>query len=411
VNPLDGHALQGVNVTYLLNGTSNYVGQQEGQPQYVETGSDGVASVLWHYPSDDSICTVNASVKSSDSILNWTLAVQPVTLTVGNETQLLLQAWRDPQGTGHTIYAQLVDGLGHELGSGYTVTLTVNGIDYVNQTNSTGYVTLHQTLQPGDTSANIYEVIAMFNGTNPRSFSLNASDPYGNQYAVCTTNQYDLRPSTNSSTLQVLLQSTDVITTTKTIDQMQQEAKQSRTLRVKEEWSWGYPWFRVHFLFAPNGTTEYDDGISLLPFGNTLQYTALMSSTVINLWQGVVKATAGAIVFAELEGLTASDLLGLPGLLSALITSWSVMLVTLAANWNSIEGLRSAFVGSVISTIAGIAENIALNGLEIFDALTGIVGLAEVGFGTLYTLINAPASIAFQIAIMGRLAQLGAPIF
>jgi hypothetical protein len=72
---------------------------------------------------------------------------------------------------------------------------------YTQQTNCTGYVTLHLALQPGDTSANTYEVMAMFNGTNPRSCSINASDPYGDQYAVCTTNQHDLRPSTNFNAL------------------------------------------------------------------------------------------------------------------------------------------------------------------------------------------------------------------
>ena len=187
-------------------------------------------------------CDIGES--GADQLLaNCTLAVQPVTLTVGNETQLLLSAWRDQQDTGHTICAELVDGFGHELGKGYTVTLTVNNTAYTLQTNSTGYVTLHLALQPGDTTANTYEVMAMFNRTNPRSFSINASDPYGDQYAVCTTNQYDLRPSTNSSTLSVLLQTTDATTAAKTMEQMQQEAESSGQLNTKPVLGWGYPWF------------------------------------------------------------------------------------------------------------------------------------------------------------------------
>jgi hypothetical protein len=110
----------------------------------------------------------------------------------------------------------------------YTVMVNVKGTAHRLQTNGTGYATLHLTLQPGDTSANTYQVMASFNGTNPRSaslngtnplsVSLNASDPYGDQYVVCTTNQYDLRPSTNSSTLTVLLQSTDPIATSRTLE-------------------------------------------------------------------------------------------------------------------------------------------------------------------------------------------------
>jgi hypothetical protein len=130
---------------------------------------------------------VNASVKSDNTIGNCTLAEQPLTLTVGNETQLLLEAWRDPQGTGHTIDARLLDAGGNALG-GETVTLSVNGTAYPLTTNGTGYVSLHLALQPGDASAKTYQVMAMFNGTNPRSTSINASDPYGDQYAVCITN-------------------------------------------------------------------------------------------------------------------------------------------------------------------------------------------------------------------------------
>jgi hypothetical protein len=68
--------------------------------------------------------------------------VQPVTLTVGGETELLLEAWRDPGGTGHTIYAQLLDDASMPFDR-QTVTLNVNGTAYPLQTNSPGYATLH----------------------------------------------------------------------------------------------------------------------------------------------------------------------------------------------------------------------------------------------------------------------------
>jgi hypothetical protein len=136
-------------------------------PEFNLTGSDVVASVPWQYPSDGPVYTVNASAKSDTTIGNCTLMVQPVALTVGTETSLLLEAWRDPSGAGHTIYARLVDADDSGL-PGYTVTLTVNGTAYTQQTNNTGYVTLHLALQPGDTLANTYQVIATFNGTNPK---------------------------------------------------------------------------------------------------------------------------------------------------------------------------------------------------------------------------------------------------
>jgi hypothetical protein len=79
--------------------------------------------------------------------------------------------------------------------------------------------------------------VVSFNGTNLKMASINASDPYGDQYAVCTTLQYDLRPATNSSTLSVLLQSTDAITAARTAEQIRQEAEQNGTLKIWNEWS------------------------------------------------------------------------------------------------------------------------------------------------------------------------------
>jgi hypothetical protein len=389
----------------LLNGTSNHVGQQQSQPQYVETGQDGVASVVWQYPSDGSICTVNASVKSSDSILNWTLAIQPVTLTVGNETQLLLQAWRDPSGIGHTICAQLVNGSGYPLSS-QNVTLTVNGTAYaLPPTNGRGYVTLHLALQPGDTSANMYEVMATFNGTNPRSFSINGTDPYGDQYAMCTTNQYDLRPSTNSSTLAVLLQTTDAITASKTMEQIQNEAEDSGTLRVRDQWTWLYPWFRVHFQFVPNGTVEYDDGISPLPFGNTLEYTAFMNNTVVNFVVNANLAILSAIVLSQFQGYVIS-MLGPAGFLAALTISLTAKWAALTVNWNSIGGLGSILAGSIVSTGVGIMTCLG----SIIEVVKETIGLAEVGFGTLYSMLSVPINIAFWILILNRLSELGAGV-
>jgi len=285
INPLDGKPLDGVDVTFLQNGTSHIE-----QPQYVKTDENGVASVPWYYDSTWSVCAVNASVESSDTIGNLVLATQPVTLTVGSETQILLSAWRDPSGTGHTIYAQLVDGLGHELGSGYTVTLTVNGTDYVNETNSTGYVTLHQALQPGDTSANTYEVMAMFNGTNPRSTTTTALDSYGDEYASCITNQYDLRPSTNSSTLQVLLQTTDAITAKRTMEQMQSDAK-AEGLQAwgPDSWCPWPPFFKLHARVTVDSSGTYvQNWIGLFACG--VDSYAGLTVPLVDAFQGLTDA-------------------------------------------------------------------------------------------------------------------------
>jgi hypothetical protein len=281
----------------------------------------------------------------------------------------------------------------------------VNGTAYTLQTNGTGYVTLHLALQPGDTSANTYQIVATFNGTNLKTAILNASDPYGDQYAVCITNQYGLRPSTNCSTLAVLLQTTDEITIVKTMEQMQKEAEDNGSLRVRDQWSWCYPWFRVHFQFVQNGTVEYDEGVSPLPFGNTLQYTEIMNNTVINFVLNANLAILSAIALSQYQGYIIS-MLGPAGFLAALTISLSVKWAAAAANWNSIGGLGSILAGSIVSMGVGLVTNLG----SIIEVVQETLGLAEVGFGPLYCMLSVPINIAFWIVIFNRLSELGAGV-
>jgi hypothetical protein len=376
VNPQDGKALQGVNVTFWQNGTSSYIG-----PRYVTTGSDGVASVTWQYQSSWSICTVNASVGSDNSIGNWMLAEEPVTLTVGNETQLLLEAWRDPQGTGHTIDARLVDADGSPLG-GQNVTITVNGTAYPLQTNQSltdpdqsGYATLYLPLQPGDTSANTYQVMATFNGTNPRSLSINASDLYGDQYAVCTTNQYDLLPSTNSSTLEVLLQSTDAITAAQTMKQIQEQAEQNGTLSVYNEWSWLYPWYRLHIGLNINGV-KIDVGFNpILPGGEEINWQGLgLFSSITADVISEMRLDLFAL-FAQYLIAKATSIIAWPVAAVVEALKFGIQAADLWRNWNNKIAL---LVSGVIGLIMGVAAvNLDLAGRFVLAVCNVLVGSAS----------------------------------
>jgi hypothetical protein len=156
------------------------------------------------------------------------------------------------------------------------------------QTEDTGFVTLHLALQPGDTTANTYDVMATFNGTNPRSASINASDPYGDQYAVCTTNQYGLLPSTNSSTLSVLLQATDAITAAQTAKQMQQEAESEGLL---DTWvgpgdSW-CTWFKMHVRVHVDSLNFTMSAWVGFPIGAGLDEFSGFQNVFVQAFQGV----------------------------------------------------------------------------------------------------------------------------
>jgi hypothetical protein len=96
----------------------------------------------------------------------------------------------------------------------------------------------------------------------------------GTDYAVCTTIQYGYRPSSNSTMLTVEPQATQVVTTTKTPEQMQQEAQSGGWLSVYNEWSWWYPWYRLHAKIHVNPTI--DVGFNpILPGGETAIWDGL----------------------------------------------------------------------------------------------------------------------------------------
>jgi len=78
------------------------------------------------------------------------------------------------------------------------------------------------------------QVEAILNGDNALNLTELATLPDGTAYAVCTTLQYDYtleyssyKPASNAAWLTVEPQSTQVMRTTKTQEQLQQEAEDS----------------------------------------------------------------------------------------------------------------------------------------------------------------------------------------
>jgi hypothetical protein len=117
-----------------------------------------------------------------------------------------------------------------------------------------------------------YNIQASFQGDNPSNATAYGYTPNGTQYAVCTTTQYGYKPSSNCTVLTVEPQAAQAITAAKTMDQMQKEADSSGWFRVDTEWSWWYPWFRLHYKLdvnLPQGNPKLDYGWSPLPFGDS----------------------------------------------------------------------------------------------------------------------------------------------
>jgi len=123
----------------------------------------------------------------------------------------------------------------------------------------------------------------MLEGANSTTRNLAITGPYGRDYAICTTLQWDFKSSQNTVTLTIEAPKTDAtvsepaspevtVTVTetsettavtvpppKTPEQMEQEAKDSGWLTVWHEFTWWYPWYRLHLKFHVNGA-EIDVG-------------------------------------------------------------------------------------------------------------------------------------------------------
>jgi hypothetical protein len=189
---------------------------------------------------------------------------------------------------------------------------------------------------------------------------------------------------------------------------MQQEAEQNGALSVWHEFSWWYPWYRIHFVSVYEGIDLYDQGTSPLPFvGAILTCSDMLLNLIRDLWSLVIWPIAAAVAGAEFTALLASNY-GPIGFVAALAISIGTKTLSLIANWNSINGLVGAFMGYLFSTVMGMLKWTWGFVGDFLRLLMGIIDVAEFGFGNLYRIFSFPISIAFGGQILGRLHELGA---
>jgi hypothetical protein len=151
-----------------------------------------------------------------------------------------------------------------------------------------------------------------------------------------------------------------------------------------------------------------DYGLAVLPFANSLSYTNSFKQTMLSFMPKMLTSVATSICLADYLALVASEF-GPPGFLAALTISLTSKMTTLIVNWNSVGGLISAFIASVVSTLLGFWKAGGLQLVQdLIDLLQQTQSLAEIGFGILYSIVSVGVSFAFQAIIWARLIQLGA---
>jgi hypothetical protein len=253
---------------------------------------NGVASYTTFYPSNGTAYAFNATILNctiQGASLNVSNVVgSPVQLSVGSNTTLSLNVSSTSSPSQYKISGWLKNGtigLGSKL-----VSLKINDTvvdsrltdDFVGWQGC--YCFVHDFPAVNNVSTT-YTVSVSFNGTNPSSASATSITLGGSNYAMCTTIQYGCQPCSNSTMLTVDPQSTIAAISTKTLEEMQQEAEQSDWFRVEPEFSWCFPWFRLHYKLdvdLPQGNPKLDHGWSPLPFGENTNANSTVLASIMN---------------------------------------------------------------------------------------------------------------------------------
>jgi hypothetical protein len=230
------------------------------------TNGNGVATLPWTYVLGP--YAFMAEVAAGQSMIS-----SPVMLTVAKETGLSLDVEKGESSFDHTFSGCLLS-YGEPVLYRQVKILVNDTVEAVLTTNPDGSFSLTLSLQPANDKPTAYNIQAVFEGDEPCSATAYALTPNGTEYAVCTTVQYGFKPTSNSTWLTVEPQSTQVMTPTKTSEELQQEADSSGWLNTWHEFTWWYPWYRLHIKINVNPVI--DVGFNpILPGGETWNWQGL----------------------------------------------------------------------------------------------------------------------------------------
>jgi hypothetical protein len=201
---------------YVVDETGN--ASPIGNPE--QTNASGVATLTCPYHIGPNAYFANASVAQ-------TVITSPVMLTAAEETRLSLDVDNDGSDYEHTFSGCLLS-YGEPVLNRQVKILVNDTVEAVLSTaEPDGSFSLTLNLQPADDKPTTYNVQAVFEGDEPYSATAYDFTPNDTEYALCTTLQYfGFKPVCNTTWLTVEPQATQVMTQTKTPEQLRQEAEQ-----------------------------------------------------------------------------------------------------------------------------------------------------------------------------------------
>jgi hypothetical protein len=255
---------------------------------------NGVATKNFAYPTDDRAYAFLAKIVSVGVKIPQGVCSSPVQLTISKPTKLMLNATR-LEGSVHVIWGWLkyyASGLPNR-----TVRIKINETEYTNTTLPNGYFMLKRDLKSEDHKRTVYKVSATFEGNEPKNATAWAYTVDGTRYAACTTICFGYKPSNNTSVLDVTPLGTEVFTS---VEEMQKIAEQRGWLRVRHEFRWRWPFYRIHYIIDLRDTV-IDVGFS--PIGETVEslfgIAGRLVGSVVELPGGETLAFQGLGLFRE----------------------------------------------------------------------------------------------------------------
>ena len=316
----------------------------------------GVATTSIPYPNDNQHAhAYMARIVPAVGQIHQGIVSNPVQLTASKPSRILLDVTRDWSSQNHTVEGWLLSGTSGI--SNRRVKITVNQNDYWSSTNLSGYFCLSLNLPPVNNNASTYTISASFedNVTQPLSATAWAKTLDGQDYAACTTVQYGYKPAYNTTTLTISAQSTEMMTTTMSPAEMQQEAEQSGALTIWHEWSWTYPWYRLHVKVHVNPTIHVGFNPILLG-GEIAEWNDL------NFFNGLrdeVLQTVGIEAFGLVATYLLAKYLSIGSFTAGILTELvkiGFQVGFLFPGWNSAEGMLASAVMSAVMLLFALTN-------------------------------------------------------
>jgi hypothetical protein len=391
----------------MADGSQYYMGEDE-------TNSSGWAVLTDHYSVSIGVYTYLVNVSNAEVVI-----VSPTMIRAVNSTELILSIGKKDSGSNYFVSGMLLSFWG-------VPNKPIN--IFVNDTlagTATTYGPLGQfnttlNLSPLNDEPTLYNVKAVFEGDDPRNVTSYLYTPNGTEYAVCTTVHYGYEPAVNYASVTVEPTATRIVAASnvtanedggvdiappKTPEELQQEANASGWLSIWHEFTWWYPWYRLHIQVNINPRIHVGFNPILLG-GEVGDWDGVEFFSDLNeefLQELIVDMIGIFIGYVVAKGLSLWNWVGAALALSA---KFILQLMFLYPDWNNAPRLLATGIANIILGFIALTTSIGKAFLnELFNVVTAGT------MSALYLMYNGLVVAAEPIKAIGRTWVDGADAF